>query len=305
MNSTLGLLPEPRRNPASIITSSLCNLSILGLLLLFGATAAHRIAPQKLDATAIYLPPSTPPPPPPIKITPPPPVVLPAPVAPAILPAPALEPPKIQIQKPVAKPDMAPLNLPEAKAPSVQPANETPRIVLAPQPKAAINIAQAQSASQQAHQSVATIHFGSTTGQGSATHQTVAAAGLGSFQAGRTGQPSGQVAAAGLPSRISSAMPSAARLQAEPTMTQIEVVSGPRPEYTEEARQLRIQGTVVLRVTVTSTGQVRVLNVVRGLGHGLDESAAKAVEQYRIKPATRAGIPVEMTTNITITFQLA
>lgn len=305
MNATLGLLPQPRRNPAAIITSSFCNLSILGLLLLFGATAAHRIAPRKLDVTAIYLAPSTPPPPPPIKITSPSPAFLPAPTALAILSAPVLESPKIQVQKPVAKPDMTPLNLPEAKTPSIQPANETPRIILAPQPKAAINIAQAQSASQQAHQSVATIHFGSTTGQGSAAPQTIAAAGLGSFQAGRTGQPSGQVAAAGLPSRISSAMTSAARPQAEPTITQIEVISGPRPEYTEEARQLRIQGTVVIRVTVTSNGQVRVLNIVRVLGHGLDESAAKAVAQYRFKPATRNGIPVEMTTNITITFQLA
>lgn len=304
MNSTLGLLPEPRRNPASIITSSICNLSILGLLLLFGATATHHIAPQKLEVTALYLPPSTPPPPP-IKITSPPPAIVPVPTLPSIMQSPVMEPPKIQVQKPAAKPDMAPVNLPEAKTPLIQPTNEAPHIVLAPQPKAAINIAHAQSPSLQTHESVASIHFGSTTGQGSATRQMVASAGLGSFQAGRTGQPSGQVVAAGLPSRITSAMPSVARSQAEPTMTQIEVLAGQRPEYTDEARLLRIQGTVVLRVTVTSTGQVRVLSVVRGLGHGLDQSAAKAVEQYRVKPATRDGVPVEMTTNITITFQLA
>ncbi len=322
MNSTLGLLPEQPRNPASIIASTVCNLSILGSLLLFGAIATQHVVTQKFEETTLYLPPSTPPPPIKIKITPPPPVVAPVPT---VIQPPVMDAPKIQIQRPSTKPDTAPVKLPEAKASAIPPTNQAPHIVLAPQPKAAINIAQAQNPSQLKRDSVAAIHFWSPTGNASSIHQSVTSVGLGSFQTGvaghstgrvasagfaslqvgATGHPIGKVASVGLPPQITSAMSPVSKLRVEPAMTQIEVLSGPKPEYTEEARQLRIQGSVVLRVTIASTGQVRVLGILRGLGHGLDQSAERAVEQYRIKPATKDGIPVETTTNFTITFQLA
>ena len=76
-------------------------------------------------------------------------------------------------------------------------------------------------------------------------------------------------------------------------------------QYTSEARQLKVQGDVVLRVTFTATGQVVVQGVLRGLGHGLDEEARRVAQQIRFRPATRDGRPVDQTTNITITFQLA
>ncbi len=76
-------------------------------------------------------------------------------------------------------------------------------------------------------------------------------------------------------------------------------------QYTSEARQLKIQGDVVLRVTFTACGQVVVQGVVHGLGHGLDEEARRVAQQIRFRPATRNGQAVDMTTNITITFQLA
>jgi len=44
---------------------------------------------------------------------------------------------------------------------------------------------------------------------------------------------------------------------------------------------------------------------VHGLGHGLDQEAQRVAQQIRFRPATRDGRPVDMTTNITITFQLA
>ncbi len=72
-----------------------------------------------------------------------------------------------------------------------------------------------------------------------------------------------------------------------------------------EARQLRVQGDVILRVTFTASGQVLIKGVVRGLGHGLDEEARRVAEQIRFRPATRNGQAVDLTTNITITFQLA
>jgi TonB family protein len=82
-------------------------------------------------------------------------------------------------------------------------------------------------------------------------------------------------------------------------------MSGPLPEYTPEAKQLHIQGSVVLRVSVSSTGHIAVLEVIRGLGYGLDEAAKRAVVKYHIKPALRDGVPVDQITNITISFQVS
>src|SRR6202000_3494598 len=83
------------------------------------------------------------------------------------------------------------------------------------------------------------------------------------------------------------------------------VISEPHPEYTPEAAQLRIQGEVTLQVRFLASGQVEVLRVVNGLGHGLDEAAKRVAEQIRFKPAEKDGHPVDTTNFIHVTFQLA
>ena len=72
-----------------------------------------------------------------------------------------------------------------------------------------------------------------------------------------------------------------------------------------EARQMRVEGNVVLSVTFLANGQVVVHGVIQGLGHGLDEEAKRVAQQIRFRPATNNGQPVDVTTKITITFQLA
>jgi len=114
----------------------------------------------------------------------------------------------------------------------------------------------------------------------------------------------GKVASAGIPA-MAAAAPVTPKVTATPQTTNLEVISKPPPQYTSEARQLKVQGDVVLRVTFLATGQVVVQGVVRGLGHGLDEEARRVAQQIRFRPATRDGRPVDMTTTITITFQLA
>jgi TonB family protein len=114
----------------------------------------------------------------------------------------------------------------------------------------------------------------------------------------------GKVASVGIPN-APTAVAAVSRPVAEPVSTNLEVVSKPRPEYTSEARQLKVQGDVILRVTFTAKGQVLVQGIVHGLGHGLDEEARRVAQQIRFRPATRNGQPIDMTTNITITFQLA
>jgi len=114
----------------------------------------------------------------------------------------------------------------------------------------------------------------------------------------------GRVAAAGIPT-APTAVAATPRPEARVAATNLEVISKPQPEYTSEAKQLKVQGDVILKVTFTANGQVVVKGVVHGLGHGLDEEARRVTQQIRFHPATRNGQAVDMTTNITITFQLA
>jgi TonB family protein len=89
------------------------------------------------------------------------------------------------------------------------------------------------------------------------------------------------------------------------TEVPVEILSKPTPEYTDEARALRVEGEVALEVEFASTGEVRVLKVIRGLGHGLDECAVRAVKGMRFKPARREGQPIDLRTTVNIVFRLA
>jgi TonB family protein len=91
----------------------------------------------------------------------------------------------------------------------------------------------------------------------------------------------------------------------EPIETPVEILFKPRPDYTQAARQLRLEGEVSLRVLFRANGEVRVMDVVRSLGHGLDENAVRAAQQIRFKPAMRQGQPVDSTATVHILFQLA
>jgi TonB family protein len=96
--------------------------------------------------------------------------------------------------------------------------------------------------------------------------------------------------------------------QAESVATPVlpaEIISKPTPVYTQEARSLRIEGEVLLEVVLEASGSLRVVRVVRGLGHGLDDNAVKAAERIRFKPATRNGQPADSTVVLHIIFQLA
>ena len=88
-------------------------------------------------------------------------------------------------------------------------------------------------------------------------------------------------------------------------MVPAEVIFKPTPAYTTEARNLRIEGEVVLEVVFEASGKLRIVRVVRGLGHGLDEAASHAAEQIRFKPAKRDGQPSDYTALVHIVFQLA
>jgi len=90
-----------------------------------------------------------------------------------------------------------------------------------------------------------------------------------------------------------------------PATTPVEIISKPNPVYTEEARQLRLQGEVLLEISFGANGQLHVNRVVRGLGHGLDEAAISAANKMRFKPAQHFNQPVDSTAIVHVVFQLA
>ena len=94
-------------------------------------------------------------------------------------------------------------------------------------------------------------------------------------------------------------------VEATPKIVPAEILSKPTPAYTDEARRLKVEGEVLLEVVLEASGKVRVVRVVRGLGHGLDESAIRAAQQISFKPALRDGQPADSTAVLHIIFQLA
>jgi len=337
--ATFGLLPQPERNPASLITSTVINGMILMTVLYVGAMARQTINQHRYEETMLILPAKEPPPTPKVKIPPPP---------PPKLPKVKFEAPKINLPKPELKPIQmeAKLAVPAIKA-------GRPAVILAPQPKSALAAAAMPAQDSHVKLSTAPVHFGQTfgvtpnpnasrpatvaaignpyggmRGPAVAPHGRVGSTGFGNgSRFGSNAGVVGKVASAGIPGgtgtarvgppqgrgKVASvdipsaptALMAASRITAEPKSTNLEVLSKPTVQYTSEARQLKVQGNVILRVTFTANGQVVVRGVMHGLGYGLDEEARRVAQQIRFRPATRNGQAVDMTTNITITFQLA
>jgi periplasmic protein TonB len=76
------------------------------------------------------------------------------------------------------------------------------------------------------------------------------------------------------------------------------------PQYTEDARQSRIQGTVVLYTRVGTDGKAHDIRVVRGLGHGLDQKAVECLERWEFAPALQDDEPVATAASVEINFRL-
>ncbi len=99
--------------------------------------------------------------------------------------------------------------------------------------------------------------------------------------------------------------PKIAQADSGPATTPVEITFKPNPIYTQEARDLKLEGEVLLEVSFSANGTLHVNRVVRGLGHGLDEAATAAANKIRFKPALRYSQPVDSTAIVHVTFQLA
>jgi TonB family protein len=76
------------------------------------------------------------------------------------------------------------------------------------------------------------------------------------------------------------------------------------PLYSDEARQRGVEGVVVVHARIDAAGHVRQTSVIRGLGFGLDQNALVALRQWRFRPGTRNGVPIETDIDIEIEFTL-
>jgi TonB family protein len=87
-------------------------------------------------------------------------------------------------------------------------------------------------------------------------------------------------------------------------VTPPKVISQKEPAFSEQARQAKYHGTVILSLTVDKTGEPRNIRIVRPLGLGLDQKAVEALAKWRFDPARKEGEPVDMEIHMEVDFHL-
>jgi TonB family protein len=150
--------------------------------------------------------------------------------------------------------------------------------------------------------------YGNGTGGDKGIRGTVASTGFGNGTAipPPSGAKRGSVQTSGFGDQtVAAEAPKKKAASTEGAPTSVEILEKPRPEYTAEGRSLKIEGDVVLEMVFLANGTVQVNRVISGLGHGLDESATRAAQQIKFKPAKREGQPVDFPARVRIEFRLA
>lgn len=340
-----GVLDAGTQTKSSVATSLVLNGAALLLILLVSLTAKKIIKPVTVTTlTAPVTPPPPEPkplPPPPRIVTPPPVKVEVTPPPPDTPKIEVPEPPKVQPVITKAAPTPAPTT-PAPKAVTPPPAPRPVAINIAQAASVPNNDAhpsairlgsQTNPINNTSGPAVSNINLGRSGAPGMPAGNSgfgppskIALAGSGSPNGSIGGRSSGpqpirgistgvtggtgpmsarpvgaiQIAKATPPPSLSTAQPTAAAAKSAPKL-----LFKPRPEYTEEARQLHLEGTVYVKIHVAANGSVSVVGVQSGLGHGLDQSAIKAVQGMRFQPALQNGQPADWDGVVNVNFQLA
>src|SRR5438105_1002407 len=79
--------------------------------------------------------------------------------------------------------------------------------------------------------------------------------------------------------------PSGAAKQPVARVSVAEIIKRVEPEYSREARASNYEGTLTVYVEVDTSGKPANVQIIQGLGLGLDEKAVEAVKQWEFKPA--------------------
>ena len=344
--SHFGVLNDGNQSKSSLFTSIALNVLLAFCAIVIGAAAKKTIDNRiKLTHLDEPIPVKKPEEPPPIKIKikiPPPPVVkmeppkiklpdvklpdVPKPPEikmaqpmPVVLPAPPklVEPPPAPkvVSLAQAMPASVPNNSPHPTAVAL--GSTTNPIAVSNKPSTtAINLGNKGMAGMPASNNgagatstVVNLGSGSPTGQNMKGSGPVAVAGIKLGVPGGTGPMNAPGRVAGpvnLGQNTPPPMPKPAGLASPTAKSPPKVLFKPKPEYTAEAKQLHIEGTVTIRIRVSSSGSVQVLGVTSDLGHGLGDSAVRAVQATRFKPATDdSGNPIDWEGVVNVAFQLA
>jgi protein TonB len=89
-----------------------------------------------------------------------------------------------------------------------------------------------------------------------------------------------------------------------PNTTRPAVTHRVEPEYSKEARDAKLEGTVILATVVGIDGLPSEIKVLKVLGKGLDEKAVECLQKWRFKPGTRDGEPVAVKVTVEMDFRL-
>ena len=77
-----------------------------------------------------------------------------------------------------------------------------------------------------------------------------------------------------------------------------------KPQYSERAKQEKIEGEVLMECVVKADGTVGDIKIVRSLDPDLDQAAIDAAKLWEFDPGTRDGKPVDVLVTIAIAFTL-
>jgi TonB family protein len=82
------------------------------------------------------------------------------------------------------------------------------------------------------------------------------------------------------------------------------VIERADPGYTDEAQAAKVEGSVLLSITIGTDGMAHDINVVKKLGSGLDEKAVEAVQKWKFQPGMKDGLAVNTRAQIEVNFKL-
>lgn len=337
-----GVLDVGGQSKASTATSIIVNLAIAFVVIVIGAAARQTVV-TNTRMTHLELMPLKKEEPPRPKIIPPKPkplpqivkvepkiVELPKPIEQPKQPVVKMETPKPVImpaapQKVVAMAAPKPVNLARPQAASVPNNDAHPSAVRLGSPDspipnlhgpavAPVNLARGMPGMNAANTgngpAAAKVNLGSGSPGGTSIHGNgvVAVTGLAHGVPGGTGTGPGRVAGTVNLGRVET--PAAPQVTAQTTTpvqrSSPKVIYKPKPDYTQEAIAQHIEGVVTIHIRVLPTGAVEIVGIARGLGHGLDESAERAIMQTKFEPATDAsGHPITWDGIVNVAFQLA
>jgi len=314
------LLPERKPQWNRIGVSAAAQLAALGLLLLSPLMFPQRMQTAlKFDVvelmqpvTLIQIPSKTPPPPPKVR----PKVPLPEPKP--EVPEPVVLNPKQPHVFVVTKPELPKFRTVEAKPLDLNPVFKETKIIIETsqpaRPKEDVKVANLDSGSPAPVTVVAPLNKVQTGGFGDPN----GIAGPGNPNRGaninQAGSPllpggpgygNGSAGARGIRGVAAAAESKPNGVAAGGGNSRVDILNKPNPVYSSDGRALRIEGDVVLEVIFLASGQMEVVRVVSGLGHGLDEAAIQAAKQIRFRPAKREGQPIDFPARVRIAFRLA